>query len=149
MLELSVTYGKTYIITNAAEGWVEFSCKKFMPSVFPVLNKITIISARARYESQYPTDVPQWKMNTFLNTKDDLTNGNIKNLIAIGDSMFELDAAHMLAMEFEKALIKTIKFKEFPKPNELVRQLSLVISKFDEIVNGSRNVTIKLEKKQT
>ena len=88
-------------------------------------------------------------MNTFLNTKDDLTDGNIKNLIAIGDSMFELDAAHMLAMEFEKALIKTIKFKEFPKPNELVRQLSLVISKFDEIVNGSRNVTIKLEKKQS
>lgn len=86
-------------------------------------------------------------MNTFLKTKDDLTNGNIKNLIAIGDSMFELDAAHMLAMEFDKALIKTIKFKEFPKPNELVRQLSLVISKFDEIVNGSRNVTIKLEKK--
>jgi len=61
--------------------------------------------------------------------------------------MFELDAAHQLAMEFDKALIKTIKFKEFPKPNELVRQLSLVISKFDEIVNGSRNVTIKLEKK--
>ena len=26
MLELSVQYGKTYIITNAAEGWVEFSC---------------------------------------------------------------------------------------------------------------------------
>jgi plasmid maintenance system antidote protein VapI len=34
-----------------------------------------------------------------------------------------------------------------PKPNELVRQLNLVISKFEEIVNGSRNVTIKLEKK--
>jgi len=50
MLELSVTYGKTYIITNAAEGWVEFSCRKFMPSVEPVLKNITIISARARYE---------------------------------------------------------------------------------------------------
>jgi hypothetical protein len=31
MLEISVEHGKTYIITNAAEGWVEFSCKKFMP----------------------------------------------------------------------------------------------------------------------
>jgi histidinol phosphatase-like enzyme len=88
-------------------------------------------------------------MNTFLEAQSDLTDGNIKNLIAIGDSMFELDAAHNLAMCFEKALIKTIKFKEFPKPNELVRQLTLVISKFEEIVNGSRNVTIKLEKKQS
>lgn len=61
-------HGKTYIITNAAEGWVEFSCKKFMPTVVPILSKINIISARARYESKYPTDVPQWKIHTFLET---------------------------------------------------------------------------------
>jgi len=35
-----------------------------------------------------------WKMNTFLETQGDLTDGNIKNLIAIGDSMLEMDAAH-------------------------------------------------------
>ena len=51
MLEVSITYGKTYIITNAAQGWVEFSAEKFMPSVVPILSKINIISARARYES--------------------------------------------------------------------------------------------------
>jgi hypothetical protein len=148
MLEVSVSFGKTYIITNAQEGWVEFSCKKFMPECLEILQKVTIISARAKYESLYPTDVPQWKINTFLETQSDLTDGNIKNLIAIGDSMFELDAAHLLANCFQNALIKTIKFKESPKPNELVRQLNLVINKFEEIVNGSRNVTIKLEKKQ-
>lgn len=37
MLEISVEHGKTYIITNAAEGWVEFSCKKFMPACLPIL----------------------------------------------------------------------------------------------------------------
>jgi len=93
--------------------------------------------------------VPQWKLHTFLETQSDLTDGNIKNLLAIGDSMFELDAAHSLASCFQRSLIKTIKFKELPKPNELVRQLNLVISKFEEIVNGIRNVTIKLEKKQS
>ena len=62
--------------------------------------------------------------------------------------MFELDAAHTLASCFSRALIKTIKFKELPKPSELVRQLTLVTTNFEEIVNGSRNVTIKLEKKQ-
>lgn len=58
MLEISVEHGKTYIITNAAEGWVEFSCKKFMPAVLPILQKVNIISARAKYESKFPTDVP-------------------------------------------------------------------------------------------
>lgn len=68
MLELAITYGKVYIITNAADGWVEFSCRKFMPSVFPILAKIIIISARSRYESKFPGDVPQWKINAFLET---------------------------------------------------------------------------------
>lgn len=68
MLEISVEHGKTYIITNAAEGWVEFSCRKFMPAVLPILKKVQIISARAKYESKFPTDVPQWKINTFLET---------------------------------------------------------------------------------
>ena len=55
---MSVKFGKTYIITNAAEGWVEFSAKKFMPAVSPILEKVNIISARAKYESKFPTDVP-------------------------------------------------------------------------------------------
>jgi len=71
-----------------------------MPSVVPILDKINIISARARYEKQYPTDVPMWKINTFLETHSDLKNGNIKNIVAIGDSMLEMDAAHQLAMTF-------------------------------------------------
>lgn len=72
MLELAIKYGRVYIITNAAEGWVEFSCHKFMPEVEPVLEKVTIISARDRYESKYPDDVTKWKLYTFLETQDDL-----------------------------------------------------------------------------
>lgn len=100
MLELAVQYGKVYIITNAAEGWVEFSASRFMPTVVPVLSKINIISARARYEKFYPTNVPMWKINTFMETQGDLVDGNIKNIVAIGDSMLEMDAAHQLAMTF-------------------------------------------------
>ena len=100
MLELAVKYGKVYIITNAAEGWVEFSCHKFMPEVFPVLDKVQIISARAKYESKFPDDVPKWKLYAFLETQGDMNNGNIKNIVALGDSMMEMDAAHHLAMKF-------------------------------------------------
>lgn len=71
-----------------------------MPEVMPVLEKITIISARAKYESKFPGDVPKWKLNAFLETQAELTNGNIKNIVALGDSMMELDAAHNLAARF-------------------------------------------------
>jgi len=68
------------------------------------------------------------------------------NIVALGDSMMEIDAAHHLALRFQKALIKTVKFREYPKPNELVKQLNLVILKFDEIINSPKNLTIRLEK---
>ena len=94
MLELSITYGKTFIITNAAEGWVEFSCDKFFPKCVPLLQKMTIISARAKYESKFPGDVPKWKINAFFDLeKDELGDGNMKNLVALGDSMMEMEAA--------------------------------------------------------
>lgn len=65
ILNLSVKYGKTYIITNAGDGWVQYSAKKFVPSVVPILEKITIISARAKYE-HLTKDYTKWKLHAFL-----------------------------------------------------------------------------------
>lgn len=126
-MELSINAGKTFIITNAAEGWVEFSAKKFLPSLVPYLSRITIISARTKYESYFPTDVSQWKLHAFLETQDTINDAMITNIVALGDSLMEIDAAHHLAQRFNQAFIKTVKFREYPKPNELVKQLNLVI----------------------
>ena len=83
---------------------------------------MTIISARAKYESKFPGDVPKWKINAFFDLEnEELADGNMKNLVALGDSMMEMEAAQQLANKFEKCLIKTVKFREFPKPNELVK----------------------------
>jgi len=54
MLETALKYGKVFIITNAAEGWVQFSASKFLPSLLEIFDKITIISARAQYEQHFP-----------------------------------------------------------------------------------------------
>lgn len=67
ILEMSVKLGKTYIITNAGEGWVQFSAERFMPTLLPVLEKITIISARAKYE-HLTKDYTKWKLHAFLET---------------------------------------------------------------------------------
>ena len=38
ILKLSVASGKTYIITNAGDGWVQYSAQQFMPSIVPLLD---------------------------------------------------------------------------------------------------------------
>ena len=43
------------------------------------------------------------------------------NLICLGDSNIEMDASHVLAKKFNKSLIKTIKFRENPRPEELIK----------------------------
>ena len=43
------------------------------------------------------------------------------NLICLGDQNYEIDAAHVLASQFTFALTKTIKFREDPMPDELVK----------------------------
>jgi hypothetical protein len=45
-------------------------------------------------------------------------------------------------------VIKTIKFRENPKPDEMVKQLGLVVEKFREIFDSNKNLTIRLEKKK-
>ena len=63
-------FGKVYIVTNAAQGWVELSANRFLPKVFKTLQKdVTIISARTRYEKLYPKNYQKWKVQAFLETK--------------------------------------------------------------------------------
>jgi hypothetical protein len=47
----------TFIITNAAEGWVQMSSARFMPRTAAELKSdVTIISARTKFEKLYPHD---------------------------------------------------------------------------------------------
>ena len=87
-------------------------------------------------------------MQAFLKTQDDLDEAHITNIVCLGDSNIEMDAAHHLATKFPKALIKTVKFREGPTPDELVKQLNLVLQKFEQICVSVRNLTIRLERKQ-
>jgi len=51
MLQMAKKLGLTFIITNAAEGWVEMSSNRFLPKVFRELdNEVTVISARTKFE---------------------------------------------------------------------------------------------------
>lgn len=148
LLEIAISKGDVYIITNAGEGWVQFSAEKFYPSINDILKKIIIISARDKFEKKYPEQSNVWKIRTFLNLKKRINDDLITNIICVGDSSFEIEAGRILASKFIHAVIKTIKFREKPKPEELNKQLNLVLNQFNSIYSSSKNLTVRVERKK-
>ena len=148
LLTLSTEKCDVFIITNAGQGWVEYSCEKFYPSVSKILKKINIISARGEYEKLYPNDSRMWKIQSFLNMQRFFNSNLVTNIICLGDSFIEIEAGHILASKFTQAFIKTVKFRESPKPEELNKQLTLVADQFDGIYKAIKNLTIRVEKKK-
>lgn len=121
--------GKVYIVTNAAEGWVQMSAARFLPKVeAEIQDGICIISARARYEQMYPKNYQKWKVEAFLDTRRDMDEEAITNLVALGDNIFEIEAAYILGSKFKTAFIKTVKFRQSPSTGELIKQIKLVMS---------------------
>ena len=140
--------GDTYIITNSEQGWVEYSCKRFFPNVYNLLSKIKIISARALYDKKYPNNYKTWKNMAFNDIIKNYDLSLPSNIICMGDSTYEMEAAHGLANKFKDGYIKAIKFKELPKVDELISQLNLILDKFNFIYSACKNWTITIDKKK-
>lgn len=78
----------------------------------------------------------EWKTKTFLKISEEMDQNAITNIIAIGDSQIEMDAANHLAEYFQsilyyfrtfgEACIKTVKLKEQPSLIELTKQVQLI-----------------------
>ena len=59
-----------------------------------------------------------------------------------------MKAGEILALSFDKSLLKTVKFRENPRIEELIKQQDLLLRKLEEIVSTPKNLTIRLERKR-
>ena len=145
----ALSKGSVFIITNSSEGWVEASTKIFYPDLVPLLKKINIISARNLYEKKYPNNKEMWKINAFLDIQStyNFDHNKLTNIICIGDDKNEIEAGKLLNKTFRNAIIKTIKFQEEPKIDELIKQLKLIDNKFMLIYSFIKDVNIRIDKK--
>jgi hypothetical protein len=140
LLELALNRGQVFIITNAVDGWIEHCAAQWLPGLLPILGRVPLISARTRFESRHPVDVSRWKKCAFGELQKKLPDGLITNLLSIGDSQFEMDAVHAMSKNFDEALVKTIKFKEHPTPEELEGQLQCLVHNFPGIVESTKKL---------
>eukprot|EP00918_Siedleckia_nematoides_P034493 GHVU01075058.1.p1 GENE.GHVU01075058.1~~GHVU01075058.1.p1 ORF type:complete len:225 (-),score=25.28 GHVU01075058.1:100-774(-) len=104
LLTLAMTLGQVFIITNAMEGWVEYSAAKYLPRLLPILQRLLVISARHRYEDVYPGECRQWKIQAFLEVRASLHRQLIANLVSVGDSPIEMDAVHVMGRSAPRIL---------------------------------------------
>ena len=97
MLEKFLEVSKVLIVTNAREGWVEYSSSILLPKVHQmIVNHIPVKSARADFEQQYQGQISEWKKAAFMSLWDAeglIDKAAITNLIVIGDSQNEMEAA--------------------------------------------------------
>jgi hypothetical protein len=148
LLLLSLDRGMVFIITNASPGWVEYSANNFLPSTAKVLNKINVISAKGLYSKKFPGDPKQWKINAFkyIIKKFNINTKKISNIICLGDSYIDLEAIENFKYCFSNAFVKVIKFVESPHLVMLEKQIWIVQSQLDYILQKDKNFRMRVSK---
>jgi phosphoglycolate phosphatase-like HAD superfamily hydrolase len=123
LLLMSMKLGRTMIVTNAMESWIQETAQRFMPRLLPTLERLLIVYARKNYERIWPGDTFAWKRETFRELLNDKF-GRYLNLLVVGDSLSEIRAAENVAESLgTTALVKTVKFKAMPSPSDLLGEL--------------------------
>jgi len=139
-------HGQVCIITNAETGWVELSCKKYLPGLARELfsGRYYIRSARSEYErTGDPNSTPfGWKCKAFMNEtqiffdkKGPMRSGEKRNVVSFGDSAHEREALlHCSKMLGADYVCKTIKFMERPSVTTLQTQQKMMLGSLDRII---------------
>ncbi|MCQ2815783.1 MAG: hypothetical protein MJ252_00805 [archaeon] len=148
ILTKSLTLGEVYIITNASCGWVEFASSRFYKKSLNVIPKIKVISARNKNEKLKPGLPKMWKSDTFISAFEKQKFFGILNLISVGDSVIEMEAAKNLCNSMRNCVLKTVKMQEAPSLKDLIKQLELIDNRLDKIYSAPKNLTIRVEKKK-
>lgn len=145
LLKKSLEKGFVNIISNSSYGWVEHSANKYFPSLKKIFKYINVISAKNDYQNAYPDDTKMWKNKACLSLKTKIDPSLTTNIICIGDLNNDLDAGKNLAHEVGNCFIKTIKFKERPEPDDIIKQINLILTKFNYIFSNPKNVSMILD----
>lgn len=131
VLQTALRYGRVQIITNAENGWVHLSAQAFIPAVLPMLDMVTVISARSTYEPHYALPL-QWKSAAFRDRLNECYGDAkcAKNVLSFGDSQVEREAVRTVTRDMSNTTTKSIKFAERPTMEQLRRQVELVTNCF-------------------
>lgn len=213
VLQQAMQMGSVVIITNAADPWVEVSCRNFLPKLLPIVSKLPVIYARTIFYSSLESVMPvngddsgmpirgaslataaacrssssastassgagheteasaapgmthalkvahdevtpqHWKEVAFEqeigNFYSRYARQSWKNVVSIGDSVFERDATQEVVLRrptMKKACrAKTVKMFDDPSIEELVAQVRLLGELLVALVQYDGDLNIEID----
>jgi hypothetical protein len=144
-------YGTIFIVTNASFRWVETS-SEILPNTKKLLNKyIKVISARDRYQEEFPTEVSMWKKLSFQDLVSKYFNKfPFQQIISIGDADHEFYALIDLYNESsitKHRLLKTIRLIREPQFDFLIDQLEVLNKSIHKILKNKNHMDLTFKNK--
>jgi hypothetical protein len=137
---------KVVVVTNAEEGWVDLSCKAWLPSLKATLSTCEVCSARSTYESKGVASPAGWKARAFENVIDRFySTRSWKNIVSIGDAPHEREALARVvrwAPSGKKCRSKSVKFVLRPTIQQLTRELQMLRDSLKEIVDHNDDLDL-------
>jgi len=148
-LRLAKQQGTVVLVTNAERGWIELSCLKFLPTLYPSLENVKILSARTAYECDRNASPLDWKLRAFESEINRIYGSETltapfrrKNVLSLGDSVHEREALLRATTSLPNCCAKSLKFCERPDIAQICKQHSLVTSCFERIVHHDGNLDL-------
>jgi len=144
-VRLARQLGTVVLVTNAERGWVELSCMKFLPSLYPALESVKILSARTEYETPTSSSPFDWKLKAFTSDIERALRSDItvrKNILSIGDSSHERAALVGATASLPNCRIKSLKFVERPSIDQLCKEHFLLGNCLRKVVHHEGNLDL-------
>jgi hypothetical protein len=148
-LRAAAQLGSVIIITNAESGWVEYSSRRFMPRLVPLLESMRVVSARSTYEQFYPGAPLCWKAAAFAHEANQIFGKEAviaaqREIVSIGDSNEERTAVK-IACEQLGAVSKSLKFVDLPNPDQLCKQVETVTAWLSWVLEHGSDLDLMLK----
>lgn len=144
LLLIAMGLGRTIIVTNAMDSWIQETARQFMPRLLPLLARLLIVYARENHERLWPGDTFAWKREAFSELLRYWVGRDL-NLVVLGDSLSEIRAAEAMANKLGSAsAVKTVKFKALPSPSDLLGELRAISAELNTLVSEPKSATKEL-----
>jgi len=145
-LRVAKQHGTVILVTNAEAGWIELSCRKFLPRLSPSLENMKILSARSEFETAGVTSPFEWKFRAFEQEIFGFYDRNgadcRKNVVSFGDSAHEREAIIRVTSSMSHCRTKSLKFVERPEIEQLRKEHELISGCFQQIVHHDGNLDL-------
>jgi len=150
-LEAAKRRGPVAIVTNAQHGWVEESCRAYLPSLEAHLAGVRVVSARGCHEESGLFAPTRWKCLAFGELVGEFYSAPggageplpRRSIVSLGDSEHEMQALKWVATGVE-CHAKCLKFLQRPCLEDLMDEHELVASLVDCVIDHDGNLDYEI-----